>query len=98
MTSADCCAGLREDYSSPQSIAVARHFPEPRVALPGEDREWSVHKRDLDPLPWFTGLRGVVPARPRDARLLCRSCSSPRTAVAGFLQTSPPGDARALDA
>src|SRR5262245_46956680 len=35
MTSADCCSGLREDYSSPQSISVARHFPGRGAALPG---------------------------------------------------------------
>ena len=35
MTSADFCSGLREDYSSPQSISVARHFPGHRADLPG---------------------------------------------------------------
>ena len=39
----------------------------------------------------------MVPARPREVGLLCRSCSSPRSAVAGFLQTPPRGDALALD-
>ena len=56
-----------------------------------------MHKRGLDPIPWFTGLCGVVPARPRDARLLCPSGSSPRNAVAGFLPPPPHGDALALD-
>jgi hypothetical protein len=56
-----------------------------------------VPKRGISPIPWFIGLCCVVPARPRDASLLCRSCSSPRRAVAGFLQTPPRGDARALD-
>ena len=35
MTYADFCSALREDYSSPQSISVARHFPGPGAALPG---------------------------------------------------------------
>ena len=56
-----------------------------------------MHKRDIYPIPGFTGLRCVVPARPREVSLLCRSGSSPRNAVAGFLQTSPRGDALALD-
>ena len=97
MTSADFCSGLREDYSSPQSISVARHFPGHGADLPGEDREWSLHKRDIYPILWFTGLCCVVPARPREVGLLCRSCSSPRSAVAGCLQPSPHGDARAFD-
>ena len=49
------------------------------------------------PIPWFTGLCCVVPPHPRETSLLCRSCSSPRNAVAGFLQTPPRGDALALD-
>ncbi len=97
MPSADCCSALRADSSSPPSLAVARHFPGHRADLPGEDREWSLPKRDMYPLPWFTGLCCVVPARPRDVGLLCRSCSSPRSAVASFLQTPPRGDALALD-
>jgi len=56
-----------------------------------------VHQRGLYPIPGFTGLCCVVPARPRDASLLCSSCSSPRRAVAGFLQTPPRGDALAVD-
>src|SRR5262249_60733213 len=79
------------------SFAGPRHFPGPQAALPGEDREWSLHRRGLYPLPWSPGLCGVVPARPRDVSLLCRWCSSPRSAVAGFLQPSPRGDALALD-
>ena len=35
MTSADFCSGLREAYSSPQSISVARHFPGYGADLPG---------------------------------------------------------------
>ena len=35
MTSADFCSGLREDYSSPQAVSVARHFPGRGAALPG---------------------------------------------------------------
>jgi hypothetical protein len=97
MTAADCYAGVSAAYARAQSISVARHFPGHGVALPGEDREWSVHERGIYPIPWFTGFRGVVPAHPREVSLLCRSCSSPRTAVAGFLQTSPHGDALALD-
>jgi hypothetical protein len=97
MTSADFCSGLKEDYASPQSIAVARPFPGHGAALPGEDREWSVHKRGIYPIPRFTGLRCVVPTRPGEVSLLCRSCSSPRNAIAGFLQTPPRGDALALD-
>jgi hypothetical protein len=38
-----------------------------------------------------------VPTCPREVSLLCRSCSSPRSAVAGFLQTPPHGDVLALD-
>jgi hypothetical protein len=56
-----------------------------------------VHKRSIYPTPGFTGLCCVAPARPRGASLLCPLCSSPRTAVAGFLQTPPRGDALALD-
>ena len=97
MTAADCYAGVSAAYARAQSIAVARHFPGRDVALPGEDREWSLHKRGIYPIPRFTGLRCVVPPRPGDASLLCRSCSSPRNAVAGFLPTSPRGDALALD-
>ena len=48
------------------------------------------------PSPRFTGLRYVVPPRPRDASLLWRSCSSPRRAVASFLQPPPRGDALAV--
>jgi len=55
-----------------------------------------VHKRDIYPIPRFTGLCCVVPTRPREVSLLCRSCSSPRNAVAGFLQPPPHGDALAL--
>jgi hypothetical protein len=55
-------------------------------------------RMSIYPLPWFTGFRCVVPPHPRETSLLCSSCSSPRTAVAGFLQPSPRGDARALDA
>jgi hypothetical protein len=33
----------------------------------------------------------------REVSLLCPSCSAPRSAVAGFLQTPPHGDALALD-
>jgi len=97
MTSADCYAGVSVDCSHAQSIAVARHFPGHDGALPGEDREWLRHKRDMYPIPWFTGLCGVVPARPRAVGLLWRSCASPRRAVAGFLQPPPHGDALALD-
>jgi len=97
MTAADCYAGVSAACARAQSIAVARHFPGRDVALPGEDREWSLHKRDMYPIPRFTGLRCVVPARPREVSLLCRSCSSPRSFVAGFLQTPPHGDALALD-
>jgi hypothetical protein len=97
LPAADCCAGVRVDYSHAQSISVARPFPGRGAALPGEDRAWSVPKRGLSPLPWFTGFRCVVPPPPRATSLLCRSCPSPRTAVAGFLQTSPHGDALALD-
>ena len=97
LTSADCCSALRADYFSPQSLAVARPFPGHRAALPGEDRELSLHKRDMYPLPGFTGMCGVVPARPRETSLVCRACASPRRAVAGFLQTPPRGDALALD-
>ena len=97
MTSADFCSGLRAAYSSAQSISVARHFPGHGAALPGEDREGLRHKRAIYPIPRFTGLRCVVPPRPRETRLLCRSCSSPRRTVAGFLQTPPRGDALALD-
>jgi hypothetical protein len=97
MTSADCSVGVSVDCSHAQSISVARHFPGRDGALPGEDREWSLHKRAIYPIPWFTGLCCVVPARPWDASLLWRSCSSPRSAVAGFLQTPPHGDALALD-
>ena len=97
MTSADFCSGVSAAYACAQSISVARHFPGRDVALPGEDREGSLHKRDIYPIPWFTGLCCVVPVRPRDVSLLCRLCSSPRRAVAGFLQTPPHGDALALD-
>jgi len=76
---------------------VARHCPGPKAALPGEDREGSVHTRGIYPVPWFTGLCGGVPPRPRDASLLCPSWASPRTAVAGCLQPPPHGDARAVD-
>jgi 6-phosphofructokinase 1 len=54
-------------------------------------------QRGSDPIPRFTGLCCVVPAHPREVSLLCRSCSSPRSAVAGFLPTPPRGDARASD-
>ena len=97
MTSADCCAGVSVDCSYAQSISVARHFPGRDAALPGEDREGSVHKRGMYPIPWFSGFRCVVPTYPREVSLLCRWCSSPRTAVAGFLQTPPRGDALAVD-
>ena len=97
MPAADCCPVVSPAYARAQSLSVARHFPGPKAALPGYEREGSLHKRDIDPTPWFTGLCGVVPARPREVRLLCRSCSSPRHAVAGFLQPPPRGDALALD-
>ena len=97
MTSADCCAGVSADCSYAPSIAVARPCPGRDGALPGYDREGSVPKRGIYPIPRFTGLCCVVPARPREVSRLCRWCSSPRSAVAGFLQTPPRGDARALD-
>ena len=97
MTSADCSAGVNVDCSHAQSIAVARPFPGRDGALPGEDREWLRHKRDIYPIPGFTGFQCVVPPHPRETSLLCRSCSSPRCTVAGFLQTPPRGDALALD-
>ena len=97
MTSADCSVGVSAACACAQSIAVARHFPGRDEALPGYEREGSLHKRAIYPLPWFTGLCCVVPAPPQDASLLWRSCSSPRSAVAGFLQTSPHGAALALD-
>jgi hypothetical protein len=98
MTAADGCpAGSAADAYA-QSIAVARPFPGHQAALPGEEREGAGHERSIYPIPWLTGLCCVVPARSRDASLLCSSCSSPRPAVAGFLQPSPRGAARALDA
>jgi hypothetical protein len=97
MTAADGYTGVSAACARAQSIAVARPFPGHGIALPGEDREWSWHQRGIYPIPWFTGFRCVVPAHPREVSLLCRSCSSPRHAVAGFLQTSPRGDALALD-
>ena len=97
MTSADCCPAVSAACARAQSIAVARHFPGHKAALPGEEREWLLHKRGMYPIPWFTGFRCVVPTRPREVSLVCRSCSSPRNAVAGFLQPSPRGDALALD-
>jgi hypothetical protein len=97
LPSAACCSALRADSSSPPSLAVARPFPGHGTALPGEDREWLRPKRDMYPLPGFTGLCGVVPARPRETSLVCRSCASPRSTVAGFLPTPPRGDALALD-
>jgi len=104
MTSADCCPAVRVACAGSQSVSavpagrqVARYFPGHDAALPGEAREWSLHRRGMYPIPWSTGLRCVVPTRPRDMSLLCRSCSSPRSTVAGFLQTPPHGDALALD-
>jgi hypothetical protein len=97
MTSADCCLAVSAACARAQSLAVARPFPGPKAALPGYEREWSLHRRGLYPIPWFTGLRCVVPARPREVSLLGRSCSSPRSLVASFLQTPPRGDALALD-
>jgi hypothetical protein len=97
MTSADCYVGVSAAYARAPSLAVARHFPGHDGALPGEERGWAVHKRGIYPPPRFPGLCCVVPARPRDASLLCPVCSAPRTAVAGFLQTSPRSDALALD-
>ena len=56
-----------------------------------------MHERGSYPIPWLTGFQCVAPPPPREVSLLCPWCSSPRTAVAGFLQPSPHGDALALD-
>jgi hypothetical protein len=97
LTAADCCPAVSAAYARAPSIAVARHFPGHQAALPGEECEWLVHQRSIYPIPQFTGLCCVVPPRPREVSLVCPSCSSPRRTVAGFLQTPPHGDARALD-
>jgi hypothetical protein len=76
MTSADCYAVVSAAYACAQSISVARHFPGRDAALPGYERELSLHRRGIYPVPWVTGLCCVVPARPKAGGLLCRSCSS----------------------
>src|SRR5438552_56063 len=63
----------------------------------GEEREillpqgWRYDTTPSGLFPW----RGYL--LQREVGLLCRSCSSPRNAVAGFLQTPPPGDTLALE-
>ena len=64
MPSADCCAGVRAACARAQSIAVARPFPGRDAALPGYDREWVLHKRDIYPLPRFRDFAVSCPLVP----------------------------------
>ena len=96
MTSADFCSGLKRITPPRSQFPWHATSQDTEQISPDKTVSGRCKARHLpDPPIHRTSL--CVPTRPGEVSLLCRSCSSPRNAVAGFLQTPPRGDALALD-